>query len=87
MLAAAAAEIVGHMNQEHADVVALCAERLLGLPGAGWRMTGIDPEGIDLARDGETGRLDFAKPVLTPAAARRALVALAEKARRGAPAG
>jgi len=87
VLAAAAAEIVGHMNQEHADVVALCAERLLGLPGAGWRMTGIDPEGIDLARDGETGRLDFAKPVLTPAAARRALVALAEKARRGAPAG
>lgn len=86
-LAAAEADIVPHMNRDHADAVALYAERLLGLPGTGWRMTGIDPEGLDLARDGETARLDFATPVLSPAAARRTLVALAEEARRGAPAG
>jgi len=35
---------------------------------------------------GETARLDFAEPVLTPAAARRALVTLAQQARNGAPA-
>jgi putative heme iron utilization protein len=44
-------------------------------------MTGIDPEGIDLRREHETARLDFAAPVLTPQAARGALVTLAEQAR------
>jgi len=87
VLAAAEAEIVAHMNRDHADAIALYAERLLPRPGAGWRMTGIDPEGLDLRRDGETARVDFAAPVLTPAAARHTLVALAEKARRGAPGG
>ncbi len=89
-LAAAEADIVAHMNEGHADAVALYAERLLGQPGDGWRMTGIDPEGIDLRRPMESGRatarLDFAEPVLTPNAARRALVALADEARNAAPA-
>src|SRR5688500_4289831 len=70
-LAAAEADIVAHMNQDHADAVSLYAGRLLGLPGSGWRMTGIDPEGLDLRRPmeqgGEMARLDFAAPVLTPA--------------------
>jgi heme iron utilization protein len=87
VLAATEAEIVAHMNRDHADAIALYAERLLQLPGTGWRMTGIDPEGLDLARNGEPARLDFATPVLTPAAARHTLVMLAEKARRGAPDG
>jgi putative heme iron utilization protein len=89
-LAAAEADIVAHMNEGHADVVALYAEHLLGLEGAGWRITGIDPEGIDLRRPmesgGATARLDFKGPVLTPDAARRALVALAEAARNATPA-
>lgn len=90
-LAAAEAEIVAHMNADHADAVALYAERLLGRPGGGWRMTGIDPEGIDLRQEGATARLDFAgnfhRPVLTPEAARHALVALAQEARNPMPAG
>ena len=49
-LAAAEAEIVAHMNADHADAIALYAERLLGRAGDGWRMTGIDPEGLDLRR-------------------------------------
>lgn len=86
-LAAAEAEIVQHMNEDHADALALYAERLLGLDDDGWRMTGIDPEGLDLRQTEETGgavaRLDFPEPVLTPAAARHVLVALAERARNG----
>jgi putative heme iron utilization protein len=89
-LQAAEADIVAHMNEAHADAVALYAERLLGLQGAGWRITGIDPEGIDLRRPmesgGATARLEFKGPVLTPGAARRALVALPEAARNAAPA-
>ena len=89
-LAAAEADIVAHMNEGHADALALYAARLLHRHGGDWRMTGIDPEGIDLRRPmeagGATARLDFAEPVLTPAAARRALVALAQQARNAAPA-
>jgi putative heme iron utilization protein len=40
-------------------------------------MTGIDPEGFDLRCDGETGRYEFGTRVLTPSAARTALVQLA----------
>jgi heme oxygenase (biliverdin-IX-beta and delta-forming) len=81
-------DIVAHMNTDHADAVALFASRLLGLPGTDWRMSGIDPEGIDLIRADATGqataRLDFAAPVLDPAAARTALVELARAARHRA---
>jgi putative heme iron utilization protein len=45
-------------------------------------MTGIDPEGADFQSDGETARLDFGAPVLTPAAARTTLVELAQNARK-----
>jgi putative heme iron utilization protein len=81
-LAAAEPEIVAHMNTDHAGVVQLYANCLLGRAGDGWRMTGIDPEGLDLRRRSEIARLDFPEPVLTPAAARRVLVALAEQARQ-----
>ena len=85
-LAAAEPEILKHMNEDQADAIAGYAQRLLHRDGEGWRMIGIDPEGIDLRRDGETARLDFAAPVaspiLTPAEARIALVHLAEMARR-----
>src|SRR5437660_7412446 len=80
-LAAAEPEIVEHMNRDHADAIELYARHLLGRQGTEWRMTGIDPEGLDLRCGGETARLDFAAPVLNPAAARRELVALAQAAR------
>jgi len=79
-LAAAEPAILKHMNEDHAEAIANYARRLLGRTGTGWQMTGIDPEGIDLRCGGETARLDFAAPVLTPQAARAALVELAEKA-------
>jgi heme iron utilization protein len=80
-LAAAEAEIVAHMNDDHADAVALFAARLLRRSGSGWRMTGIDPEGIDLRCGGETARLDFPVPVLDPQTARQALIELTAAAR------
>jgi putative heme iron utilization protein len=81
-LAAAEPGILRHMNEERAETIANYARRLLGRPGIGWRMTGIDPEGIDLRADGETARLDFAAPVLTPEAAQAALAELADQARK-----
>lgn len=80
-LAEAEAEVVGHMNEDHSDAVALYANRLLGRPGAGWRLTGVDPEGADLRRGGETARLPFDKPVHDAEAARVELVRLVKRAR------
>jgi heme iron utilization protein len=81
-LAAAEAGIVAHVNADHAEAVTLYATRLLRRSGVGWEMTGIDSEGVDLRREQETARLDFAEPVLTPEGARAALVALADEARK-----
>jgi heme iron utilization protein len=84
-LAAAENEILRHMNADHSDTIEHYACGLLGRTGTGWRMTGIDPEGIDLWCDSETARLEFAapieNPVLTPAAARAALIQLSGAAR------
>jgi putative heme iron utilization protein len=84
-LAAAEAGIIAHMNTDHADAIGLYATHLLNRAGGGWQMTGIDPEGIDLRREQETARLDFADHglalVLEATAAREALVALVAKAR------
>lgn len=80
-LAAAEAEIVQHMNSDHADTVALYAARLAHTQAEGWRLTGIDPEGLDLRRAGEVARLDFAAPVRNAAQVRAELIRLAGKAR------
>jgi heme iron utilization protein len=74
-------EIVAHMNDDHADAIDLYAHRLLGLPGEGWRMTGMDGEGIDLRHGGRVARLALPHPVTDAQGARKALVALAAKAR------
>lgn len=75
------ADIVAHMNQDHADAVALYATRLLGRAGGDWRLTGIDPEGCDLRAGAETARLPFATRVRHADAARAELVRLVARAR------
>ena len=81
-LAAAEGDILEHMNADHGEAIALYATRLAGAgSGDGWRMTGIDPEGIDLRRGGSVLRLDFPAPVGDAKAARSALVRLAQQAR------
>jgi len=80
----AEADIVAHMNEDHADAIQLYAHILLGLDGEGWRMTGCDPEGVDLRLEGRIARLPFDAPVATPDEARRALVALVRRARESA---
>lgn len=75
-------EILAHMAADHADAVQLYAQ-LAGYPGGGWSMTGIDPEGLDLVCGPRTARLLFDAPTRTPGDARRALAALATRARSG----
>ena len=81
----AESDIVAHMNNDHADAVAAYATGLLSRRAGPWRMTGIDPWGIDLRNGGEIARMAFDTAVLTPEEARRALVALVRRARAGSP--
>ena len=80
-LAASEADIIQHMNEDHAQSVTLYATGLLGLKGDGWKLTGIDPEGIDLGCEGIIARLNFDHPVSDDNMARKALVELVNKAR------
>ena len=75
------AGIVRHMNEDHADALQLYAQKLLGLSGSDWRMTGIDAEGLDLRRAGQVARLPFDAPLASAAEARKVLVALVGRAR------
>jgi putative heme iron utilization protein len=80
-LATAETEIIEHMNTNHSESVNLYAHNLVGRPGMDWRLTGIDPEGIDLGRNDADARLDFDQVVSNPEEARAALVNLAHAAR------
>ncbi len=76
-------DIIEHMNADHADALELYATELLRLPpGAGrWRMTGMDPEGLDMIQDGFAARLAFPERVYTAQGARAVFKHLAYKAR------
>lgn len=77
----AEADIVAHMNEDHADAVALYATQLAGCAAGEWRMVGIDPGGCDLLHRTNAARIDFPAPVHSPGEARAALVALVKEAR------
>jgi len=77
----AEAGAVAHMNEDHAEAVRLYATRLLGAEDGKWRLTGLDPEGLDLALGDTTLRLPFQQRVTDPQALRKAVVELAAKAR------
>ncbi|WP_073053322.1 HugZ family protein [Kaistia soli] len=53
------AMVVDHMNEDHGDAIGLYATVLLGLPPADWRLSGCDPDGVDLVADGIRARLPF----------------------------
>lgn len=80
--AAAEPALLRQLDEARPGAADLLADALLGLSGDGWRITGIDPEGADFRREGDTARLDFADPVSSPEAARAVLGGLVGEARR-----
>jgi heme iron utilization protein len=80
-LIAAEADAIGHMNRDHAEAVGLYATELLRAEAGAWRLTGLDPEGLDLALNDSTLRLSFPNRVATPEELRKAVVDLANAAR------
>jgi putative heme iron utilization protein len=68
------------MNDDHADAVRLYATKLLNGDDGPWRLTGIDPEGADLALGDAALRLRFPQRVTSAETLRRVLVQLAAAA-------
>jgi hypothetical protein len=80
------ADIVAHLNTDHADTVRAYAENLLGAPAGAWRCVGCDPEGLELQHGRMALRLAFPHRVTTPGQLRQvleSLKSLAQKARGG----
>lgn len=82
-LVAAESDAVAHMNADHAEACRLYATKLLGEPDGAWKLTGIDPDGADLALNDRTARLAFPQRVTEPGQLRQVLVTLATQARAG----
>jgi hypothetical protein len=61
--------------------VGLYATKLLGARDAAWRVTGIDPDGLDLMHGDAALRLPFPERVRTPGVLRQVLKRMADEAR------
>jgi putative heme iron utilization protein len=72
---------VAHMNADHPDAVRLYATKLLGEPDGAWEVTGVDPDGLDLALGDRVARMPFAQRVTTALALRKLLAEWASRAR------
>ena len=82
-LVEAEAGAIEHMNADHRDAIRLYATTLAGGRDGEWRMSGLDPDGIDLAFGDRTARLAFPERVTSPGDLRRVLVEWAKAAREG----
>lgn len=80
------ADILAHMNADHADALAhYCRQAGVDPAGQPLAMAGIDAEGIHLRLGARLLRIPFPAPVATPGQAREALVALARAGRPAPP--
>ena len=82
-LVAAEEGAIAHMNEDHAEAARLYATKLLGEVDGAWRLTGLDPDGADLALGDRTARIAFPERVTTAERLRQVLVELAKRARAG----
>src|SRR5262245_32010189 len=72
---------VAHMNDDHAEAVRLYAGKLLDGRDGPWRVTGIDPDGLDMMLGHAALRLPFPQRVTTGGVLRQMLKRLADEAR------
>lgn len=78
----AEADVVDHMNADHAHNLRDYCRHVHGVSPASAEMAGIDCDGFDVRADGALLRFEFERPVADAGAAREQLVALARAAKR-----
>ena len=74
---------IAHMNADHAEAVKLYAVKLAGEADGAWKVSGLDPDGLDLAAGDRSARIAFPTRVTGAAQLRAVLKELADGARRG----
>ena len=80
-IAAAEADIIGHVNTDHADAVEVIASGLLGASPGAWKLSAVDVDGLDLACGESVLRLGFAAPAQDAQSVRAELIRAARRAR------
>jgi len=70
-----------HMNDDHLDAIANYAAHYAKASAGDWRLTGIDPDGFDLADGDRVLRIFFDQPMLVAKEAHIKLVVMAKEAR------
>lgn len=78
---AAEAEIIAHVNADHADAVLAIATGLLGAAPVAWLVIAVDVDGLDLACGEATLRLSFTRPAHDADTVRSELIRAARQAR------
>ncbi|MBO6639760.1 MAG: HugZ family protein [Roseitalea sp.] len=72
---------VVHMNNDHADAIALYAQKLAGKKPGGWQLLTIDSEGMDLGDGDQRARIFYPQPLQRAADLRKVLKQMADMAR------
>jgi putative heme iron utilization protein len=80
-IAAAEAEIIAHVNADHADAVAAMAEGLHGAAPGPWMLAAVDTDGCDLALGEAVLRHHWPAPVAEADGVRAALIRAAREGR------
>ena len=80
-IAEAEADIITHVNDDHADALLAIATGLYGAAPGAWRIAAVDVDGLDLACGETVLRLAFAVPVGDADAVRAELIRTARQAR------
>ncbi len=80
-LTAAEADIIAHVNADHADAVAAIARHLPGGGAGDWRLAALDTEGCDIADGDRVLRLPFQVGATDADSVRRELIKAARAAR------
>jgi len=80
-LIAAEESAIAHMNADHAAAVKLYATKLAGEEDGRWEVTGVDPDGLDLAAGDRTARVAFPRRVTAAGELRAVLKEMADQAR------
>ncbi|MEX0346187.1 MAG: HugZ family protein [Rhizobiaceae bacterium] len=73
--------VLDHMNTDHADAVGRLAERAGEATHKKWKLTGVDPEGFDLAHGDSTRRGVFPDMLEAPEDFRDAFITLSRSAK------
>lgn len=81
-IAASEQSAIDHMNSDHLDAIGIYATKIARAPEGRWMMTGIDPDGFDIASGDDSRRIRFDRRLRGSADLRPALVDLVKRHRQ-----